>query len=62
MKESKNKDKDFDKRFWDCVEFCKENPIVANVILQSIIDGKRITCKRPGECKKFPCACLACED
>jgi hypothetical protein len=62
MKTNKFDDDNFDNRFWECVDFCEKYPFVVDVILKSIIDGKRINCKRPGTCDKFPCACLACED
>ena len=55
-------DKNFDKRFWDCVSFCEEYPLVVDVIMKSIIEGKKVSCSKPGKCEKFPCSCLVCDD
>jgi len=55
-------DENFDDNFWECVRFCEKYPFVVDIIMKSIADGKRITCKKPGICDKFPCACMACGD
>ena len=44
------------------MNFCKEYPLVADVVMKSIIEGKRIVCERPGKCDKFPCACMIRDD
>jgi len=48
-------------KFWTVVRYCMANREVVQVIMSALKSGKKVNCKYPCKCNKFPCDSLMCK-